>query len=147
MKVLRYAAMILAISLAGCLANQVGRDLSERIDVFGIELYSDVDYREIGGVRGTEEPCLKGYERTFDPLDIIIGYGFNRKIRKISTQNPKTSMFGIAVGMSAERAGKLARQAGMAEVSPVRYRGNKSTLFILVDGKGKVFGMTVETVD
>jgi hypothetical protein len=139
--------MVLAICLAGCLANHVGTDLSSQINVFGVELYSDVDYREIAGIRSTEEPCLRGYERTFDPLDIVIGYGANRKIRKITTRNPSTRIFGIAPGMSAEQASKTAKQAGMTEVSPVRFRRGNMSLILLVDGKGDVFGITVETVD
>jgi hypothetical protein len=117
------------------------------MQVFEIELYSGIDYREIKGVKAVEEPCLKGYERIFDPLDITIGYGFNRKIRKITTMNRGTSLFGIIPGMQADEGRRLARQTGLSEVSPVRYRNNDLTLFLHIDAKGNVFGVTVETVD
>ena len=133
--------------MAGCMVNQVRTDISHQIHVFGIELYSGVDYREIAGVRATEEPCLKGYERSFDPLEITIGYGFDRKIRKITTRNPGTSLFGISPGMSAEEGRRLSRKAGFQEVAACKFRGKDISLTLLVDGKGNVFGITVETID
>jgi hypothetical protein len=117
------------------------------MQVFGIELYSGTDYREINGVKATEEPCLKGYERIFDPLDITVSYGFNRKIRKITTMNSKTSIFGITPGMPADEGRRLARQSGLTEESPARYRSDDLSLFLHVDDKGNVFGVTVETIE
>jgi len=143
---LRSLTILLSLCLAGCFASQARTGLSNQIQVFGIELYSSTDYREINGVKGMEEPCLKGYERIFDPLDITIGYGFNRKIRKITTMNRGTSMFGITPGMSVDEARRLARQTGLNEVSPVRYRSDDLSLFLHIDAKGNVFGVTVETI-
>jgi hypothetical protein len=147
MDVLRSAAMLVTLCLAGCLVNQVGTDVSRQIHVFGIELYSGIDYREISGVRATEEPCLKGYERTFDSLDITIGYGFDKKIRRISTRNPATTLFGISPGMSVEEGRRLAQHADLTALSPIKYRGKDVTLTLLVDDKGNVFGITVETIE
>jgi hypothetical protein len=117
------------------------------MQVLGIELYSSTDYREINGIRATEEPCLRGYERILDPLDITIGYGFNRKIRKITTMNRGTSIFGITPGMPADEGRHLARQTGLHEISPVKYRNDNLSLFLHIDAKGNVFGITVETID
>lgn len=139
--------MLISLSLAGCMANQVRTDVSRQMHVFGIELYSGIDYREISGIKATEEPCLKGYERSFDPLDITIGYGFNNKIRKITTRNTGTSLFGISPGVSAKEGNRLAQQVGLIQDSPYRYRGNDITLSLLVDDKGNVFGITVEAVE
>jgi hypothetical protein len=147
MNILKNVLMLLSLCLAGCLVNQVRADISRQIHVFGIELYSGVDYREIAGVRATEEPCLKGYERSFDPLEITIGYSFDRKIRKITTRNPGTSLFGISPGISAEEGKRIAQQAGFQEVAACKYQGKDIRLTLLVDGKDNVFGITVETVD
>jgi hypothetical protein len=135
------------LGLAGCIATQARTGLLNQTHVFGIELYSATDYREINGVKAVEEPCLRGYERIFDPLDITIGYGFNRKIRKITTMNSKTSLFGITPGMPAEEGRRLARQSGLTEVSPVRYRSDDLSLFLHIDAKGNVSGVTLESVD
>jgi hypothetical protein len=143
----RYIAILLSLCLAGCLANRARPDTSRQVQVFGIELYSGVDYREINGIRATEEPCLKGYERGFDRLEITIGYGFDGRIRKIFTRNPATSMFGITPGISAEDGRKLARQAGFNEQSPDRYRNGDIILSLLVDGHNRLFGISIETID
>lgn len=147
MPLFRYSLLILAICTAGCMANQIRTDVSPRVQIFGVALHSDVDYREIGGVQASEEPCLKGYERSFDKLDITIGYGFNRKIRKITTRNPGTSVFGISPGMPAEDGERLARQAGLQGVAASRYQGMDINLILLVDGTGKIFGITLESSD
>lgn len=129
------------------MAQQLRTDQSRQIQVFGIEFYSGVDYREIAGVAASEEPCLKGYERSFDALAISIGYGFDKKIRRIMTRNPGTGIFGISPGMPAAEGDRLARQAGLEKVAPSRYQGKDINLTLLVDGNGKIFGITVESLD
>jgi hypothetical protein len=147
MPTLRSALLLLSLCLAGCLATQARSERSQQTQVFGVQLYSSVDYREINGVKATEEPCLKGYERTFDSLDITIGYGSNRKIRKITTLNRGTSVFGITPGIPADEGIRLARQSGLTEVSPVRYRSEDLSLFLHIDDKGTLFGITMESLD
>lgn len=147
MPLFRYSVLILAICIAGCMANQIRVDVSTQVQVFGVALYSDVDYREIGGVQANEEPCLKGYERSFDKLDITIGYGFNRKIRKITTRNPGTSVFGISPGMSAEEGDQRALHAGLQRIAFARYQGMGINLTLLVGSHNEIFGITVENRD
>jgi hypothetical protein len=147
MLILRTAVLFLSLFLAGCAATQTRTGTPNQIQVFGIELHSSTDYREINGVKATEEPCLKGYERIFDPLDITVSYGFNRKIRKITTMNSKTSIFGITPGMPADEGRLLARQSGLTEVTPVRYRSDNLSLYLHIDAKGNVSGVTLESVD
>lgn len=147
MKLPGTALLLVAFSLGGCFANQARFDQARQVNVFGIELYSDSDYREISGVTAREEPCLKGYERSFDPPDVTIGYGFDRRIRKITTRNPKTSLFGISPGMPAAEAEQRALQAGLQKVSSHRYQGNGISLFLLIDESGRLFGITLEAVE
>ena len=146
MKILGVATVFCSLCLAGCLAHSAGREmLSRQVNVFGIEFQSGVDYREIAGETGTDEPCLRGYERSFDRLGIAIGYGFDRRIRKITTRNPATSLFGVRPGMAAGEGARLLRQAGLTEgVSPRSYRGEGFTVTLLLDGAGTIFGITVE---
>jgi hypothetical protein len=144
------AASLLLASLlvAGChgKVGELERDGS-RIDVFGIRPGSQVDYREINQLAASEEPCLKGYERSFDGLDIIIGYGFDHKIRKISTRNPGTSMFGIKPGMSVTEASELIGKAGFRmHKPPFTYLSDGYTLTLLVEGD-RVFGLVLESQD
>jgi hypothetical protein len=140
--------LALSLCLAGCLAHQIRADVARQIQIFGIELNSGRDYREFRGIVATEEPCLKGYELNFENLDLIIGYGFNRKIRKITTRNQTTNVFGISPGNTLEEGRKRAIQAGLTEeVAKNRYKGDGISLYLLVDEKGRIFGITVETID
>jgi hypothetical protein len=148
MNTFRLSMLAASLCLAGCLAHQIHTDVARQIQVFGIELNSTQDYRELRGIVATEEPCLKGYERNFENIDLIIGYGFNRKIRKITTRNRNTSVFGISPGSTLEDGKKRATQAGLLEdVRANRYQGVGISVDLLVDEKGEIFGVTVEIID
>jgi len=56
-------------------------------------------------------------------------------------------MFGIAPGIPAEDGRRLARQTGLKEVSPDRFRDGDIILNLHVDGHNRLFGVTVETTD
>ena len=146
MKPLRIVGIFVTLLLAGCLAKGAGTMLAPgQIDVFGVALHSATDYREINGVSGSDEPCLRGYERSFEPLDIVLGYGRDGKIRKITTRNRQNSMFGVRIGDVAETARANVRAAGFAENgAPDRFSKDDLTLTFLVDNSGKVFGLTLE---
>lgn len=149
MLISRLTVVLFVLSLTGCFAAKGERyGLQKNTDVFGVELYSGADFQEIRGVKATEEPCLKGYERSYDTLDISIGYGFDKKIRKISTRNPGTKIFGITPGISAEEGKSILQQRGLqASGSPFGYQGDGFSLTLLVDGKGKIFGILLEADD
>ncbi len=137
------------ILLAGCYSKHASyRMMNDQINVFGVQLFSKIDYREINGVSATEEPCLRGYERSFDALDVIIGYGFDKKIRKITTRNKSTSMFGIKPGMTFEEGKKKLLQAGFHEhATPFTFRASGCSLIVLVDSNNTIFGLTLESLD
>jgi hypothetical protein len=134
---------------AGCMSKNIDTEkVNAQINVFGVKLFSDVDYKEINGVTASEEPCLKGYERSFDALDIVIGYGFNKRIRKITTRNPNTSIFSIKPGMAFEEGKQEILIAGFTEdIPPFIFSTNGCTLTFLVDGNNKIFGLTFQTID
>jgi hypothetical protein len=141
--------LIIFLLLAGCTAKDVvGDKLRDQINVFGIALFSNVDSREINGVKATEEPCIKGSERSFDALDIIIGYGFDKRIRKIMTRNSNTSLFGIKPGMPFGEGMQKMLQAGFSEFEPpFKFKKDRYSLTFLVDRDQKIFGLTIESLD
>ena len=121
------ATLLVALLLVGWASKSVSDDkVIGHINVFGVELFSNVDYKEINGVVATEEPCLRGYERSFDALDLIIGYGFDKKIRKINTRNPNTSLLGVSPGMPFEEGKQKILQAGfVASNSPFIFKADR----------------------
>jgi hypothetical protein len=141
--------LLLFLFLTGCMGKHLDRDkMHDQVNVFGVQLFTDVDFREINGITADEEPCLKGYERSFDALDITIGYGFNKKIRKITTRNPGTTLFSINPGVTFREGKQKILQAGFTEfVPPFTFRSNGYTLRFLVDDKDIIFGLTLESLD
>jgi hypothetical protein len=149
---MRFQRAILILSfflLAGCMGKYVESEkIRGQVDVFGVALFSSVDYKEIKGVMATEEPCLKGYDRSFGALDVTVGYGFNKKIRKIITRNSNTSLFGVSPGMPFEEGRRKVLEAGFIEAgSPYRFRADGFSLALFVDGSQKIFGVAVELLD
>lgn len=136
--------------MAGCLGpTMTAKELKSQVQVFAVELGSTVDYREINGVTAEEEPCLHGYERSFAPLQISIGYSPAKKIRKIITRNPATSLFGIHPGMAISAALPLVTQAGFVPTtfSPHIFSAGDYLLSLQVDGNGTVSALTLEVED
>ena len=133
----------------GCAARQPGPGATNcRVDVFGAELGAAGTPLKLRGVAATEEPCLKGYERNFDTLGVSIGYAHNGKIRKITTRNPETAMFGIHPGDDVRSSRQSALVAGFTETGVAnRLRGDRCMLTLLVGEDARVFGMTVELLD
>lgn len=138
-------AVILSIGCGGHAADLRIRDANRDIRVFGAELGSARDFREIGGVAASEEPCLRGYERGFDALAVSIGYGNDRKIRRISTRNHGTSVFGISPGRRFEEGASALGSAGfIPRDAPCRFGDGVLAVTLLVDEAGTIFGITVE---
>lgn len=139
--------ILLILALAGCRNGTIRPEmLPDQLQVFGVQLHSDRDYREIDGVVATEEPCLRGYERSFDRLQLTLGYDFDRRIRKIITRNPATSIFGVSPGMKFAAAGQLITAAGFTlYIPPHTYRNGPYLLTLLVDGNDIIAGLTLET--
>lgn len=141
--------LFIPLILAGCQSKQnIWREqLNDQIDVFGVKLDSDVNYEKINGVAAVEEPCIRGYVRNFDGLDVMIGYGFDNRIRRITTRNAGTSIAGIRPGMAYGEGRQIALQAGFQEASRFLFRANGYTLSLLVDGNNGIFGLTLENLD
>ena len=148
MKLFRSVPVLLLVLLAGCMGNAARHSIDPgQLDVFGVAMYSSVDHKEIRGIAGVDEPCLRGCDRSFDALDIVIGYGRDGKVRKIGTRNPQTSMFGVHPGDTVASARGMIRNAGFAETGePNRFRKGDLVLTILADGP-TLFGLVLESMD
>ena len=144
---MRAIAVLLFIQFfAGCAGSYLGQDqLAGQIKVFGIEMHSTTDYLQINGVDAVEEPCLRGYERTFASLGVSIGYGFDKKVRKIVTRNPKTSLFGISPGFSLEAGEENAIRMGFKPgMTPNVYLLGSYSLKFLTGVNNSIEGMILE---
>jgi hypothetical protein len=141
--------LFLLLFLTGCTGKHLDRDqMRDQVNVFGVQLFSEVDYKDINGVEAVEEPCIRGYERSFDALDITLGYGINKRIRKITTRNPGTSLFGINPGLTFQKGKQKILQTGLVELTPpFIFQANGYTLKFLVDDNDIIFGLTLESLE
>ncbi|MBJ6723108.1 hypothetical protein [Geomesophilobacter sediminis] len=107
-----------------------------------------MSFERLQGAKGSDEPCLRGFERSFEPVEVTIGYGKSGRIRKIVTRNHATAIFGIRPGMTAAEGKKLALGEGLKETGTAdTYRGDGFLVTLLVDRTGAVFGVVVEATD
>lgn len=144
-RALSAVALLLAFGCGGHADGRRIREANRDIRVFGIEMGSARDIREIAGVAASEEPCLRGYERGFDALAVSIGYGNDRKVRRIATRNRGTSVFGISPGRPfVEGASALGSAGFRAGGTPYRFSDGVLTVTLLVDEAGTIFGIAVE---
>lgn len=146
---MRRTLIVLSLLCAGCLGNGARSSLNPRqVDVFGVAFAADTDYRELRGIKGVDEPCLRGFDRSFDDLDVVIGYDRKGRVRKITTRNPQTSLFGVHPGDTAASAAAALRVAGFVDDgTPSRFRNGGVALTVRADPAGRISGMTLETVD
>ena len=125
-------------------AEQVNR----HVDVFGVELLSRVDHRELAGVAAAREPCMLGYEYEFAALDVTLGYTHDGTLRAITTRNGENALFGVRPG--DRRADATRRLEGLGfrpDAMPDTYRGNGLVVTLLPDASGTLFGVRVEVAE
>ncbi|MFH0977016.1 MAG: hypothetical protein V1874_14640 [Spirochaetota bacterium] len=152
MKKLQISLSFILVFLAVCCAGKQIEDdkIKRQIDVFGVYLSSSVEYKEINGDPAVEESCScsDGYDLNFDVLDITIGYTANKKIRKITTYNPGTSMFGIRPGMSFSSSRQKILDAGFSESGrSFMFTNGRYLVTFLVEKKDDIFGLIIETAE
>jgi hypothetical protein len=132
--------------LAGCL-SAAGRTIPDSaVDLFGVRMGSTVQYRVLGGVTGSDEPCLHGYDRTFEELEVVVGYDRHDRVRKVVTRNPATAILGIRPGDPLDRAVAMATAAGFIPAGSDRtFTAGPFLLTLRDDGHRRVAGITLET--
>jgi hypothetical protein len=117
-------------------------------DVFGLTLGDPAGPRELARVKGSDEACIHGFERTFDPLDITVGYGFDNRVRRIFTANPRTAIGGIHPGEDRVVAREKLLRAGFeATVSRDRFVSPCCSVTLLSGAGGTVSGIVLEKTD
>jgi len=135
--------------LIGCQAQRVpDESWNRQIDVFGIAFFSRHDDKSIRGVIPNREPCLKGFDYVYEPLNLTVGYGTDDRVRKIVTRNRDSSLFGIHVGDAFSRGRDSLLQAGFTP-GDTPYRVMKSGFLfqLLVDSQERIFGMALEALE
>lgn len=110
------AIFILAI-LTSCSNEEsafIKEEVNSQINVFGVQIYMDeLKVHEAIGTKGEKAMCIYGYEYVYD--DKLINIGFNsdtEKVRRVTTKNPDTSIYGVVPGIELEEAFEILNSHG-----------------------------------
>jgi hypothetical protein len=113
--------------------------------VFGVELYSRIDHQVLEGEASEREPCILGYEYSFEQLDVTIGYTHEGVVRLIKTRNAGTSIFGVRPGITlAESKMHLEGCGFRAGEASNTFRQGHLMITLLANEHDMVFGVVAE---
>ena len=143
------AAVTLIAFLAGCAGAGLSvKAANDGLFVFGAQLGVAGIPDGLAGVLSEETPCLKGRDFSYDAREVLIGYGHDGKIRKVTTRNPGTSVYGIRPGDEFATAEPKVLAAGFRETGAKHRYGNEGCLLTLsVDEAGRLFALMLELRD
>lgn len=141
--------MVLAVS--GCAQSSdsfIDQEVNPKIDVFGVKMMMDeVKVKELLGSDGEKAMCVYGYEYDYLDSDINIGYNSqSNQVRRITSKNPETAIYGIKPGIELEQAYKLLLANGFKKSTDSKYKFSKNNVdFTIVSMQGKkADGITIE---
>lgn len=131
-------SLFLITLVAGCAVIPATKDSLPEVYLFGREVGIDQDIRQIDGVTGLDEPCMRGFDRVFEKIGVTIGYGADNRIRKIVTASPETSIAGVSPGMARDGGVRVVKEKGFTETTDGEFRRGRYRLAIIGDGEGYV---------
>lgn len=142
---------LLLTGLAGCGNNAdafITEEVNPQIKVFGVQLnMEEPKVHEAVPTEGEEAMCIYGYE--YEYVDSRVNIGFDaetRKVRRVTTKNPDTSIYGIVPGATLEEANQILDSHGFTKSDKSEYIFYKENIRLtLISMKGThADGVTVE---
>jgi len=134
--------LLSAVLMSGCgssVSSLIKNDINPKIDVLGIKLgMTEDEVFKLAGTNGEKALCTQGYEYSYEDKKLNIGFNSETKtVRRVTTKNPETSIFGIKPGMTAEEAFAKAAEGGFTKDanSNVKFHRENITLTVIsMDG-------------
>ncbi|TJX12942.1 hypothetical protein E9840_11435 [Tissierella creatinini] len=100
--------LIMAV-LTACSSSEspfITDEVNPQIDVYGVQIYMpEEEVHKLIPTEGEEAQCIYGYEYQYEESLVNIGFNSDTKeVRRVSTKNPDTSIYGVVPGMELEEA-------------------------------------------
>lgn len=142
---------MMATVLAGCGSSTdsfIVKEVNPSIDVFGIKLnMPESKVHESAGSKGEKAMCIYGYE--YDYADKLINIGFKSDkgtVRRITTKNPDTSIYGIKPGTELANANAQISATGFVKDDSSNYKFHKDNIIITIISMKDTYadGITIE---
>ncbi len=134
-----FSLLILAITLftiAGCsnTTDSFIKEVNSNVNVLGIKFNMNEDQvKKLAGSDVEKEPCITGYEFAYN--DKLINIGFKNEegtVRRITTKNHDTSIYGIKPGDKLEAAFAKIKESGFTVDSSSKYKFHKNNIIVTI---------------
>lgn len=142
---------LLICALSGCTASSnsfIEKEVNPQINVLGVQLLMDeAKVNEIIGSKGEKAMCVYGYENAYADQNINIGFNAGtQQIRRITSKNPDTSIYGIKPGTELAKAYEAIKAQGFTQEADSKYRFQKeNVIFSIISMHGtQADGVSIE---
>lgn len=131
------ALLLSAAVMTGCgnsVSSFIKNDINPNINVLGIKLgMTEEEVFKLAGSDGEKALCTQGYEYAYSGKKLNIGFDTETKtVRRVTTKNPATSIFGITPGMTAEESFSKLQGKGFTKDAVSNYKFHKENISITV---------------
>jgi len=133
---------ILLTILIGCNNQEdvfISEEVNPQINVFNVQIYMDEsDVHKTIPTKGEKAMCIYGYEYEYEQSRINIGFNSEtEKVRRVTTKNPDTSIYGIVPGTDLEEVYKIIDSHGFSKSESSKYIFYKENMRLtLISMKG-----------
>lgn len=143
--------LIMTIYLVGCgssVDSFIVKEVNPNIDVLGIKLnMPEAKAHESAGSKGEKAMCVNGYE--YEYADKLINIGFKSDqgtVRRITTKNPNTSIYGIKPGTELVNAYAQIDANGFIKDASSNYKFHKDNIILAIISMKDTYadGITIE---
>jgi len=141
----------MVLTVSGCNGSSnsfIDKEVNPQIDVFGVKLMMDeAKVNDLLGTNGEKAMCVYGYEYDYADKEINIGYNAeSSQVRRITSKNPETSIYGVKPGAKLAEAKKVLSANGFKKSANSKYKFSKENVnFSIISMKGtKADGLTIE---
>jgi hypothetical protein len=110
------------------------KEVNPNIDVLGIKLnMPESKVHEFAGPKGEKAMCVYGYEYEYEDKLINIGFKSDKgTVRRITTKNPDTSIYGIMPGADLINAYTQVEANGFKKNDSSNYKSYKNNIIITI---------------
>ena len=101
----------------------ISEEVNPQINVFNVQIYMDEpDVHEAIPTKGEKAMCIYGYEYEYEQIRVNIGFNSEtEKVRRVTTKNSDTSIYGIVPGTELEEVYKIIDSHGFSKSDSSKY--------------------------
>lgn len=143
--------IIIAAFAAGCgnsTTSFIDKEVNPNINVLGVKLdMAEAKANELAGGHGEKAMCIYGYEYEYNDKHINIGFKSDKgTVRRITTKNADTTIYGIKPGTELNDAYSKINANGFTGDNTTKYKFYKDNIFLsIISMKGtNADGITIE---